>query len=52
MTDIYEREYERLSKIVTGKRHDYTLCGYYGFGNLGDEALEECIISSVRERTL
>ncbi len=50
MTDIYEREYERLSKIVTGKRHDYTLCGYYGFGNLGDEALEECIISSVRER--
>lgn len=50
MTDIYEREYERLSRIVTGKHHDYMLCGYYGFGNLGDEALEECIISSVRER--
>lgn len=50
MTDICEREYLRLSKIVTGKRHDFTLCGYYGFGNTGDEALEKCIISSIRER--
>ena len=50
MADICEREYLRLSKIVTGKRHDFTLCGYYGFGNTGDEALEKCIISSIRER--
>lgn len=50
MTDLCEKEYLRLSKIVTGKRHDFTLCGYYGFGNTGDEALEKCIISSIRKR--
>ena len=50
MTDLCEEEYLRLSKIVTGKRHNFTLCGYYGFGNTGDEALEKCIISSIRKR--
>lgn len=51
MTDIYTSVYEKYTKIKTGKNHDYTICGYYGFGNTGDESLAGCIIGSLRQKS-
>lgn len=49
MTDIYLSEYRRIAKIKTGKHHDYTVCGYYGFGNVGDEMMAKAIVRRLRD---
>jgi len=46
MTDIYEREYMRLSVIKTKTPPAAVICGYYGYDNAGDRAM---LCSTVRE---
>ncbi len=36
MADIYERKYE---KLLAERGKNILLCGYYGYGNVGDEAM-------------
>lgn len=49
MADIYISEYSRIARIKTGGHHDYTICGYYGFGNVGDEMMLKAIVRRLRD---
>ncbi len=42
--------YERLSAYRTGGDADVVLCGYYGYGNSGDEAILSVITEGLRRR--
>jgi len=48
MVEIYEREYERISKIKTGVRPAAVICGYYGYGNAGDRAMMFALVEGLR----
>ncbi|MBR6052031.1 MAG: polysaccharide pyruvyl transferase CsaB [Clostridia bacterium] len=48
MTDIYEREYARISKIKTKTRPAAVICGYYGYGNAGDRAMMFALVEGLR----
>lgn len=50
MVDICEREYRRLSMIRTATTPLAVICGYYGFGNAGDRAMLQSLISGIRGR--
>lgn len=50
MAEIYIKKYEEIAKIKTGKHHDVTICGYYGFGNTGDEAMAHEIVKMLRKK--
>lgn len=49
MAEIYIKKYAEIAKIKTGSRHDVTLCGYYGFDNIGDEAMAKSIVRMLRD---
>lgn len=51
MTDIYLGVYERFAEIKRIGRYDFTICGYYGFDNVGDETMLKCIVKKLREKT-
>ena len=46
MTDVCENEY--LSLIGSGKKN-VVICGYYGYGNIGDEVMLRTLIASLRK---
>ena len=48
MVDIYLGVYERFAKIKREGRYDYTVCGYYGFNNVGDETMLKQIVKKIR----
>lgn len=49
MTEIYEREYERIAKIKTKVRPAAVICGYYGYGNAGDRAMMFALVNGLRK---
>lgn len=49
MTELTERVYEAVTKSGRGKQ-GALLCGYYGFGNLGDDVLLMRSVQRVGER--
>lgn len=49
MTEIYEREYERIAKIKTKTRPAAVICGYYGYGNAGDRAMMFALVDGLRK---
>ncbi len=42
--------YQKIAPYRTDGTPDILLCGYYGYGNLGDETLLSVIIREIRER--
>ena len=48
MAELTERVYERVAK-GDGQGKKIVLCGYYGFGNIGDDALLRSAIRRARE---
>ena len=50
MTDIYEKEYERIAKIKTKTPPAAVICGYYGYANAGDRAMLCSTVRAIRRR--
>ena len=50
MADATEAVYARARKSMTRGGDEVLLCGYYGFGNAGDEALLRASIARAREK--
>lgn len=51
MADDHTAVYERLSPIATRcDRYDALICGYFGYGNMGDEAVLGELIRGLRRR--
>lgn len=46
MCDTCEKTYSELKK---NKRKNVVICGYFGYGNLGDEAMLASLVSSLKE---
>ncbi|MCQ2770809.1 MAG: glycosyltransferase, partial [Clostridia bacterium] len=48
MVDIYESVYLKLDGIKLKSKANALMCGYYGYDNLGDEAMLSSFMSEVR----
>lgn len=48
MAQDYLDCYAKLSPPTDHRRSDVLFCGYYGYGNIGDEASLECTVASLR----
>ncbi len=49
MANDAEEMYQKVLYPVGYRHGDVVLCGYYGYGNLGDESLLQTIIASLRK---
>lgn len=48
MTETHLAVYRRLISVRTGGAPDVVICGYYGYGNSGDDALLAAIVEGLR----
>ncbi len=46
---IYDSILKRYKRRLSGERNGITICGAYGHGNAGDDAILEAILSKLRE---
>ncbi len=46
---IYENIQRDVSNKAKGKKYDVIVSGYYGFGNIGDDAMLRSIVDSLKE---
>jgi polysaccharide pyruvyl transferase CsaB len=47
---IYDEIQNDVKRKATGKKYDVIVSGYYGFGNIGDDAMLRSIVDSLKEK--